>query len=93
MNNTTYWVVTPYSSVEASRRLNVSPPSSGSKSKVSKTQEISRRQAELWLRGLIFDHEDGSDTFLRNIGGLLPNYSTLQPTESYSSNFTEQSPS
>jgi hypothetical protein len=93
MNNMTFWGVTPYSSVEINRRLNISPPSLGSESKVSKTPEISRLQAELCLRGLIFDREDGSDTFLRNIGGLPPNYTTLQPIISYSSNFTEHSPS
>jgi hypothetical protein len=27
--------------------------------------------------GLIFDPEDGSSTYLRNVGGLLPNYSAL----------------
>jgi hypothetical protein len=35
--------------------------------------------------GLLFEPEDGSNTFLRIVGGLLPNYTALQPRKSYSS--------
>jgi hypothetical protein len=31
-----------------------------------------------FLLGLLFHPEDGGDTFLRNVGGLLPNCTALQ---------------
>jgi hypothetical protein len=38
-----------------------------------------------FLLGLFFGPESESDMFLRNIGGILPNYNALQPTISHSS--------
>jgi hypothetical protein len=32
-----------------------------------------------FLSGLLFEYEHGGDPFLRNIGKLLPNYTSLQP--------------
>jgi hypothetical protein len=37
------------------------------------------------LRGLLFDSEDGGNTFVRNVSGLVPNYTALPPRRSYSS--------
>jgi hypothetical protein len=47
----------------------------------SKKPAISRRQTERHFNiflSLSFDPEDGRHTFLRNIGGLLTKYNTLQ---------------
>jgi hypothetical protein len=48
-------------------RKNVPSPSSGSQSKPSKQ-----------LPGLLFEPEDDSDTLLRNVGGLVPDYTVSQ---------------
>jgi hypothetical protein len=40
--------------------------------------DVSNELVGCFFNGLIFDPEDGGDTFLRNVGGFLPNYSTLQ---------------
>jgi hypothetical protein len=37
-----------------------------------------------FLLGVVFDTEDGGGTFLRNIGGSIPNYTTLHPGRWYS---------
>jgi hypothetical protein len=54
------------------------PPSSGSKNKLSKEPPRSRRQVA--LLSLLYDPECGSRMFLRNVGGLLPNYTPLRPS-------------
>jgi hypothetical protein len=38
-----------------------------------------------FLPGLLFDLEEGGDTFLRNVDGLIPYHEALQPRRSYSS--------
>jgi hypothetical protein len=79
------WAVTPCTSLEVHRLFgrNVSPASSVSKSKQSKkTATCAVRPAcrlfiPGFLFGLLFDHEEGGDSFLRKIGGLLPKYTGL----------------
>jgi hypothetical protein len=39
-----------------------------------------------FLLGLLFDPEGGANTFLRNVGELLLDYTALHPTRQYSSN-------
>jgi hypothetical protein len=62
------------------------PPSSGSKSEINKEQEGSSCQAADMnsFFGLLFDPEDGDDTFLRNVAKFLLTYAELQPRRSYS---------
>jgi hypothetical protein len=71
-------------------RRNISPPSSGSKNKLSKKpawkQAASTARVLLatsfhagFLLGLFFDPEDGGDMFLRNVGWLLTDYTALYP--------------
>jgi hypothetical protein len=62
-------------------RRDVSSPSSGSESKPRKKPTINRVSI---LLDLLFDPEDGDDTFLRNVGGCLLKYAMLQPLISYS---------
>jgi hypothetical protein len=54
----------------------LSPPSSGLKSNPSKKPAKNKMTAGCLL-GLLFDSEDGGDTFLQNVNGLLPNYMAL----------------
>jgi hypothetical protein len=74
----------PVCSVESQPTFqrNISPPSSGSKSKPSK------KPAWKWmatcfhtgfLLGLFFNHEDGGDIFLQNISWLSIDYTALYP--------------
>jgi hypothetical protein len=74
-------------------RMNTSPPYSGSNSKRSKksaqtggkfnSAKIPAASAG-FLFGLLFNREDGGDTFLRNIG-LPPNSTVLQARRQSSS--------
>jgi hypothetical protein len=66
----TIWVLTTCSPIKVNRGL--------------------RRTFRFYLLGRIlliscFDPEDWDDTFLRNVGGRLPDYPALQPWRSYSS--------
>jgi hypothetical protein len=68
-------------------RRNMSPPSSGSKNKLSMKPARSRQQvpvlpASCFLR-LSFDSEDGGDMFLRNVGWLSTDYKVLYPIRFY----------
>jgi hypothetical protein len=67
--------VTPFSSERL--RRNISPPSSGSKSKASK--KPGKAGGKL---SLLFYPEDGGDMFLRNVG-FSPNFMELQPRDPY----------
>jgi hypothetical protein len=72
-------------------RRNALVPSSGLKSKPSRNHEeaggkqrstirsVGRLILAGFLLGLLFDTEDGGSTFLRNMGGLLPDYTALPP--------------
>jgi hypothetical protein len=76
---TILWDVTPSPPVDHPR-FGVVPPSSGSKS-MANMKQISGRagssfptsgspyvlHASFWLLGLLFDHDDGGNTFLRNV--------------------------
>jgi hypothetical protein len=66
---------------EATFRRNVSPPSSGSKNKPSKKPAalLATYYHAGFLLGLLFDPEDGGDTFLRNVASLLTDYMALYP--------------
>jgi hypothetical protein len=57
-------------------RKNILPTSSVSNNKPSKNPARSRREA---LLSLLFDHENGGMTLLLNVGGLLWNYTALNP--------------
>jgi hypothetical protein len=67
---------------------NMSPPSSGSKSKPSKKRadaEPSLLPASVgFLLGLLSDFEEGGNIFLRNTG-LYPNYTASRRRRPYSS--------
>jgi hypothetical protein len=51
------------------------------------TRMVRKLRVTGFILGLLFDPEDGGDTFLRNVGGLLPNYMELEPRISYSSGY------
>jgi hypothetical protein len=55
----------------------VSLPPSGQKNKPSKKPAETGGKIGFFLD--FFDPEDGSNMFLRNVGGLLPTYTSLQP--------------
>jgi hypothetical protein len=56
-------------------------PSSSSNGKSSKKHEISKHRMIIdgVLIGLLFDPKDTGCTVLRNVGELIPAYSTLYP--------------
>jgi hypothetical protein len=56
------------------------------KDEMRERKESSKKLASIFglLLGLLFDHEDGSDIFLRNVG-LFPKYTALQRRKLYSS--------
>jgi hypothetical protein len=78
---TVFWDVTPCSLMKSLSkfRRNIMPLSSVMKINLSRKHAItSNKHAACCLLsccfGLLFDHEDGGSTFLRNIGKLLPDY-------------------
>jgi hypothetical protein len=77
MKDTVFRVVTPFTSTQVHQyfEANVSDPS-------KTTAIICRLFLLLFLLGLLFDPEDGCSAFLRNVGGLLPDYTALQPRRS-----------
>jgi hypothetical protein len=69
-------------------RRNISPLSSGLKSKTSMKQagssDLSELHAVTTHKTVLFEPEGGGNMFLRNVG-LSPNYTELQPIRPYSS--------
>lgn len=57
-------------------RSNILPDYIASKNKPRKTPQRIRRHV-VFLLGLSFDTEDRGATFLRNVGGLAPDYTPL----------------
>jgi hypothetical protein len=62
---------------------NVLPPSSVQNGKPRKKEAKGLFLAG-FLLGLLFEPEDGGEKFLRNIGGVPPNYTALQQRSTYS---------
>jgi hypothetical protein len=90
-----YWIVKTYCLQRFDIAGNISPPSSGLKSKSSKklTETDGKlRSFHLKLQpvsdgsllGIFFGPQDGGDMFLQYIG-LSPNYTALQPRKLYTS--------
>jgi hypothetical protein len=76
--DTVFWVVTPRNLEESSTFWrSISLLSAESKNKSRCQKETGALLATRMLLGLLFDPEDGGDTFLRNVR-LFPNYTTLQ---------------
>jgi hypothetical protein len=44
---------------------------------------VSEKARAVCLHGLLFDPEDGGNTFVRNVGKLLPDYITSHPRRQY----------
>jgi hypothetical protein len=61
-------------------------PSSESKSKSSKQNRKVASIFLVWFVGLLFDHEDGSRTFLQDVKKHPPNYMASHPRKEYSFN-------
>jgi hypothetical protein len=72
-------VLAPLSSVEVHRRFVGSYRLHLSGRRISRTENHQQAGSACFLHLVGFLHEDGGDTFIRNVGGLLPDYTALQP--------------
>jgi hypothetical protein len=70
MKTYSFWDITTSVDSQPTFQRKISPPFSRLKGKRSKKMAISRKQAEA------FDPENRDNSFIRNIGGPLPNYSS-----------------
>jgi hypothetical protein len=76
MKSTIFWDITPCSPLKVNRRF-------GGKCYLYRQ---GRRIIQAgFLLGFVFDHEDGSDIFLRNVGWLSTDYTALYPRRQNSS--------
>jgi hypothetical protein len=83
MKSTIFWVITPCITEIVSRTAEKYLLQLQGK-KVNQTRKRQKQEAAYFMPELLFDPEDGSDTFFRNVE-LSPNYTVLQRRSSHDS--------